>query len=74
MTTQRALQQRRTLRRAMRARRCALTTKERANTARAVARLIEGAGWLKPGQRIALYLAMFLWGHPALIGVPLVAR
>ncbi len=23
---------------------------------------------------IALYLAMFLWGHPALIGVPLVAR
>jgi 5-formyltetrahydrofolate cyclo-ligase len=57
MTTQRALEQRRTLRRAMRARRSALTTKERANTARAVARLIEGAGWLKPGQRIALYLA-----------------
>ena len=46
------------LRRELRARRRAIQGRDRILAARRVARLVDGALWLRPGRRIGLYLAM----------------
>jgi len=51
-------EERRALRRALRARRRAITGPDREIAARRVARLADGAGLLRPGRRIGLYLDM----------------
>jgi 5-formyltetrahydrofolate cyclo-ligase len=58
------------LRRWLRARRRDITGQARRDAALRVARLIEGARWLRPGRRIGLYLAM----PDELDTAPLIAR
>jgi 5-formyltetrahydrofolate cyclo-ligase len=57
MNRESSIKQRRELRRNMRERRRALSAKERARAARVIARHIAHTGWLKPGVRMAVYLA-----------------
>ena len=49
---------RRTLRKALRAARAALTPHERAQSSRRIARLIAGTRWLAPGRRVAIFMSM----------------